>query len=117
MHLEVLLIYQIHHHLHHHVLIFRTGLSNHQCKCYQGVFGSVLSAVLAVQNAFFSINVQIIHVIRLLNLCKFCTSDIPVKFSFLEAVVDMSCYYGLVSTKEFRHLACAQHIVSFSIFT
>ena len=39
------LIYQIHHHLYHHILFLGAALGNHQRKGNEGVIGQTLGAV------------------------------------------------------------------------
>ena len=39
------LIYQIHHHLYHHILFLGAALGNHQRKGNEGVIGQTLSAI------------------------------------------------------------------------
>lgn len=106
--LEVILIYQIHYHLHHHILFLGTTLGNHQRKCHQSIVGNTLPPFSPYKIPFSPLTCKKIHIIRLLNLCNFCTCDISVKLSFLETVIDMTCYFNSVSTKEFHHLACTQ---------
>ena len=47
---KVILINQIHHHLHHHILFLRAALGYHQRECHQGIVGNTLPAVLSIQN-------------------------------------------------------------------
>ena len=89
----VILIYQIHHHLHHHILFLRAALGYHQRKCHQGIIGNTLPTVFTRQNTV-SLHKRAKKCTSFnLNLCKFCTGDIPVKFSFLETVVEQIHIY------------------------
>ena len=48
--LFVPLINQIHHHLHHHILLFGTALGNHQREGYESIVSQTLGAVRTVKN-------------------------------------------------------------------
>ena len=48
---SILLINQVHHHLHHYILLLGLALGDHQGQCDQGVIGNTLAAVLAVEDA------------------------------------------------------------------
>ena len=46
----ILLIYQIHHHLHHHIFLLGPTLGNHQREGNEGVVGYALVTVLCVKH-------------------------------------------------------------------
>ena len=47
--LLILLIYQVHHNLHHYILFLSAALCNHQSKCNEGVVGNAFVSVLAIE--------------------------------------------------------------------
>ena len=49
--LLVILVYQIHHHLDHHVLLLWAALGYHQGEGHEGAVSNALGAVLAVEDA------------------------------------------------------------------
>jgi len=48
---SVVLVDQIHHHLHHHVLLLRFALGNHQREGHEGVVSDALAAVFVIEDA------------------------------------------------------------------
>ena len=48
--LYVLLVYQIYHHLHHHILLIRLALGNHQGQGNKGVVGKSFCVVCSIEN-------------------------------------------------------------------
>ena len=48
--LLIVLVYQIHNHLHHHILLLGTALGNHQGECHERVVDYTLAAVCGIEN-------------------------------------------------------------------
>lgn len=51
---------QIHHHLHHHIFLFRAALRNHQCEGHEGAVGDALRSVGVVEIYVF-LHVKLIY--------------------------------------------------------
>ena len=49
--LWIVLVYQIHNHLHHHILLLGTARGNHQGECHERVVGYTLASVCGIENA------------------------------------------------------------------
>ena len=48
--LLVLLVNQVHHHLHHHVFLLCLAFCNHQCQSHEGVISQALRTILTLEN-------------------------------------------------------------------
>lgn len=49
--LWIILVYQIHNHFHHHILLLGTAFGNHQGECHERVVGYTLASVCGIENA------------------------------------------------------------------
>ena len=47
----ILLVNQVYHYLHHHILLLRLALCNHQCQSHEGVVCKALATILTVKDS------------------------------------------------------------------
>ena len=47
----ILLVYQVHHHLYHHILLLRLALCNHQRQSHEGIVRKALATILTIKDS------------------------------------------------------------------
>ena len=111
--LSVVLIDQIHHHLHHHVLLLRFALGNHQREGHEGVVSDALAAVFVIEDAVVVEEPKeqcggdaFVAVAERVVLCSMHNLHITVfvQFPLLEHVADVSGNHRLVFLEQVCHL-------------